>query len=60
MSGTILGKSKGHYIFEDKYTSTLYYVPTNSVKQGKITSTYAEGGNIKGNYFEGELAFLNW
>jgi hypothetical protein len=23
-------------------------------------STYAEGGGIKGNYFEGELSFLNW
>ena len=23
-------------------------------------STYEEGGNIKGSYFEGELSFLNW
>ncbi len=24
------------------------------------TDEYAEGGNIKGSYFEGELSFLNW
>jgi hypothetical protein len=26
----------------------------------KNPSTYAEGGGIEGNYFEGDLAFLNW
>jgi hypothetical protein len=34
------------------------HIERGSYKKGG--STYAEGGGIKGNYFEGELSFLNY